>query len=81
MGKGGIGQEMDDKDMAHWHGPVYITTNYNERTKPLFFLPTLHPLLHAHIDFYSGIKIYPAALFTREKAAFLFFFCGGRWGK
>ena len=43
---------MDDKGMAHWHGPVYITTTFNERTHgsppPLFFLdqPTTH--IHTH---------------------------------
>lgn len=42
-GEGGIGQMMDDNDMAHWHGPVYITTNYNERTKPFF---SRQPLTH-----------------------------------
>lgn len=68
---------MDDKDMAHWHGPVYITTTFNERTNPpLFFWPTpLHT--YTHIDFYSGIKTHPTTLFTRETRAFLFLLFGG----
>lgn len=54
MGKGGVGllgQKMDDKDMAHWHGPVYITTIFNERTKspPFFYFANPAPTTRTHI--------------------------------
>lgn len=62
--------------MAQYISQRFLT---NERNPPFFFRQPLHT--HTHLDFYSGIKIHPTALFTREKTAFLFFFLGGRQAK